>query len=178
MKKFLAGVSILFLASCGRYLSPIAPQELAPEKVKQLTATADASGVSFAWSSSTRDVRGKKLKSLEGYRIYRKEIDPAENEILSFDGWDQVAFIEDKHLAELLRRQEEARASGGIVRKVSAPDELKHFSFTDKDIKNGTIYAYRIIAVNQGGVESEDEQMVQVTYLGNDSIVDRFTLDD
>ncbi|MDZ4787199.1 MAG: hypothetical protein SGJ02_14090 [bacterium] len=166
--RFLSAFLLCFIA-CGRYVKPVPPEALAPEAVKDFQAVFAADGVSFNWKSSERDSRGKPLQSLEEYRIYRKELNLEDSSIFSREGYFLISTLGDKHLPLLLKLQMEARKDGKSPRNVQVPKDLLLFTFKDTGLIPGITYSYRIIGVNQNGVESDSDRVVKVLFNGNDS---------
>ena len=100
MNKFVALI-FCFLVGCGRYAPPLAPEALAPHAVEDLQTTAKSEGVYFAWTASRHDVRGRDLKSIDGYRIYRKEIFNKSDVIDPNVEYLLVTTIQDRHVEDL-----------------------------------------------------------------------------
>lgn len=168
IKKIIVLSTLFFLSSCGRYVDPVSPEIVAPEGVRALAVDADLTRVTFNFRSAQRDTRGKQLKSLDGYRIYKKEITEESPSIFKKDEYDLLTMINDDHLPELFALQDQARAEGRSPRRVRAPDAQTTFTFTDKNITPDRIFAYRIVGVNQNGVESNMERIVKVDLLDSE----------
>jgi hypothetical protein len=165
-------LALLSLTGCGRYVKAVAPEMMAPGAVKNFTVAPMPNGLLFAFESSDADVRGKALKSLEGYNLYRKELLNEETSIFKRDGYVLLTTIQDKHLLALTQLREQARAQGKNPSKVAAPAHLRTFSFKDTSLVEGKTYAYRLVGFNQNGVEAEVDRMVRVEYAGDASKVD------
>ncbi len=171
-KSKLVLIALLALTGCGRYVKAVAPEMMAPAPVKNFTVAPMTDGLLFAFESSDEDVRGKALKSLEGYNLYRKELVTAETSIFKRDGYVLLTTIQDKHLLALDQLREQARVQGRNPSKVVVPPQLRTFSFKDTSLVNGKIYAYRLVGFNQNGVEAEVDRMIRVEYAGDASKVD------
>jgi hypothetical protein len=108
---------------------------------------------------------------MDQYRVYRKAL-VKNADLLDPDvEYALVSTIEDRHLAELARLKEEARASGKPTRSVKVAPELKSFTFSDRALESGKRYAYQITPVNQGGEEGDPGQIVLVQFMGENSQV-------
>ncbi len=163
-----AGIS---LSSCGRYAPPVAPEKVAPEAVGALTVKGTLDGVAFTWRAPDSDQRGKSLTSLDGYRVYRKQLLTAKDAIDLQDNFAIVGSVADTAFAALTKAKDEAKAAGRPTRRVHISDDLKQFSFLDNGVKAGSTYLYKVVPYNQGGVEGESFQLVQVLWRGEASDV-------
>lgn len=159
------------VTACGRYRAPLAPEELAPAAVENLTVATTDKAVVFTWIASDKDRRGKELKSAEGYSIERKELAHRGDETDPTVEFEKLGFLKDSHVEVRERLREEARASGKIGRTVRAPEEQMKFTFTDSTPKSGTTYVYQIVPQNQGGTEGQVGQLVKVVFQGAQSTV-------
>lgn len=175
MKTNLSLVSIFFtlliLAGCGRYVPAVPPEMLAPEPVRNFAALAADDGILFSFQSSEKDARGKPLQSLEGYKLYRKLLTEEDMSLFKREGYELITLIEDNHLPVLQEMQDQARKEGRPTRRVVTPTELVSFSYKDSGLNPGATYAYRLIGVNQNGVEAEVERLVRVIFNGAQSEV-------
>ena len=158
-------VAVVGVCACGKYGPPIPPEALSPRPVQALNVSADTQGVKFTWTAPDADQRGKDLKSMDGYNVYRSEVDPlaapADRGKVSYE---LVGNIADKHIAELLRLQKEAIAAGKPTHKVKIDDALKHFEFLDKLVEQNKIYLYKVVPFNQDRVEGQFNQFVKVLF--------------
>lgn len=157
------------LVSCGRYLPPVPPETLAPAAVTELEVTADLQAVNFNWYASDRDQAGAELKTIEGYRIYRKDLEKPNDMVNEDIRYNLISTIEDIHLKELKKLKDAALEAGTPTRKVKVDENLKKFTFADSQVSPGRLYAYQIIPVNQGGVEGEANKIVKVLFRGTSS---------
>lgn len=167
-------ILVLVLSGCGKYGPPLAPEALAPRTVENLTASASLGQVQIEWQAPREDRRGEELKSIEGYEIYRIELladQPLPPYLALEELYEKIAFIPDSHIEERERLRREARAKNQPVRRVNVAPELLEFSFVDKELEGGRRYIYQIRPVNQGGVEGDFFDTVQVFYRGDMSEV-------
>lgn len=166
---FLSIALTLCLTGCGKYGRPEPPEAFAPAAVQSLEVSADTSGVNFKWKSPERDVKGRELRTMDGYRIYRKELQE-KGDLLNEDvEYEILSTTPDIHVAELKRLREEAREAGQITRKVKVDEALKKFEVSDKTVSPGRMYAYRVIPFNQGDTEGRAGKIVRVLYRGDSS---------
>jgi len=161
--------SALLSTGCGHYVAPVPPEMLAPAPVNNFTVAPMTDGILFAFTSSKEDARGKPLKSLEGYNLYRREFVEGEADVTKPIGYSKIATIKDDHLAELAKLQEQALAEGKNPNKIKAPAKFTSFTFKDTGLELGKAYAYRIVGVNQKGVEAEVDRLVKVDFKGDES---------
>lgn len=161
--------TLIFATGCGKYLPPLPPELLAPAPVDELQISADVQAVTFRWKAPERDERGESLKSINGYRIYRKDMAKATDLINEDIPYNLIGTVEDLHLQELSKLREAAIAEGRPASKVRVEDELKQFTFSDNQVIPGQLYAYQIVPFNQGDVEGTPDKIIRVLYRGTTS---------
>ena len=161
-KTFL--ILILSLAACGRYVQPLVPEVLAPKAPRALDVKGVENGVSFTWASPNEDRRGKELKDMEGYDVYRKEIKERGDETDPDVEFIKLTFIPDSSVEVRERMRQEARDAGRVGRRLQAPDSFTRFAYLDKDVLQGSTYLYKIVPTNQGGVEGAIGDYIKVIY--------------
>lgn len=174
----LATVVAVLVSACGRYGQPLPPESFSPAPVQSLEVVPAADGITLKWEAPNDDRRGKELKSLDGYRVYRTELStektkkkaPGEDEPEATDD-EPYGEVADGHIAVRDQLRRDARAQGKIGRRVDVPAESKKFEFKDTALIEGKSYAYRIVPVNQGGVEGALKKAIRVRYLGAESEV-------
>lgn len=168
---FFIAVGIMFciLSACGKYAPPYAPEDLSPQAVRDLTVTASTAGISFAWKAPENDQLGKELRSMDGYRVYRKVLQ-RDADLFNRDvEFEIVATIPDSHVIERERLREQAREEGKSTRRIKVPEELASFTWVDSSVRAGVVYAYKLTPVNQGGEKGLVEQIVRVAFRGDSS---------
>ncbi|RMG43099.1 MAG: hypothetical protein D6719_04495 [Candidatus Dadabacteria bacterium] len=162
----------LLLVACGKYGPPLAPEYFSPMPVENLQVSASLDGVSFRWEAPSSDLRGKDLRSIDGYKIYKTEISKSKREDSPAVKKEHLlAVIPDTHLEELSQRRKKVLAQGGSARKLKPLDQLIHFEYTDKQVKPGELYLYKIVPFNQGNVEGAAGTLVKVLFRGDSSEV-------
>ena len=183
LKRVWLSLFLLFLAccGCGKYAPPYTPEILAPRPVEELNVVPKLEGVSFEWLAPSLDGRGKALKSMDGYLVYRKQIEK-ESDIVDDDvEFEMLEAIEDNHLDVLEQRKEEARKEGKPTRRVKVEREFREFSYTDLEVEPGRSYVYKIVPFNQGDVEGQYTHLIRIAFRGEASQVrflDQSSLDE
>jgi len=160
----------LLLFGCGKYGPPLAPEVLAPQAVQNLRASAVLGEVRIQWESPQRDRRGRELKFIDGYDIYRAELladQPMPSFLAINELYSKVAFMPDNHIEQRERLRAEARELGQPLRRIRVDPELMSFVFVDRALEGGRRYIYQVRPVNQGGVEGQVLQTVEVFYRGD-----------
>jgi len=172
----LAGLLLVMgLAGCGKFGPPLAPEVMAPAEVRDLQVTPAHDGVTFSWRSPTSDRRGRELKALGGYHVYRRSLGESGPEDFTL-----ITSIEDNHIAARDALRAEARKAGQPVRRIQADAALTSFRFTDTGVVPGAVYLYRVVPFNQGDIEGGQRRMVRIVFRGESSevaFVDSSTLD-
>ena len=175
---FLTG--LVLLGACGRYLPPVPPEKVAPATIQFISGTGDGEGFTLTWKAPDTDAQGKKLKDIEGYRIYRTEMSNLrdrgeEKQELDFA---LLATVPDSHIDELRRLQADAEREGRIVRKVKIDEIKKQFSYKDKGVSTGKVYLFKVVPINNGGVEGVVQSLFRVTFNGPQSSVEQIAVSD
>jgi len=163
---------LLLLLGCGRMGRPFIPEELSAKSVRELIVTPQKTGITFEWKAPTEDVKGRPLRSLDGYAVMRVEVDAT----TSLDP-DQLEFkpvevVQDKYLAQLKAEQKRAIVEGIPLRKVQIAENFTRHSYTDTNVESGKRYLYQITAVNQNGVYGASSQFVDLVFKGESTKVD------
>ncbi|NLF24630.1 MAG: hypothetical protein GX589_03115 [Deltaproteobacteria bacterium] len=171
MRAVFACIFLVTFLGCGRYGPPLPPEEFSPRAVQDLKVVPGLQGVDFAWSAPSSDRRGKELKEIEGYRVYRKEIVKRSDILDDSVSFELLTSIPDSHLEVLEDLRIEARKQGQIGRKVTLDDHLLDFKYSDQTVVPGVTYLYKIVPYNQGGVEGEFLGYVKIVFRGESSEV-------
>lgn len=148
--------SIIFIAltllACGRYSKPIAPEYAAPKAITLIDSKFESGNLTLKWQGPDRDIRGKDLRSLDAYLIYRRTGADKEFELLG-----EVA---DTHLKKL----QEARAQLKLEGKSGKQARVENvYEYTDRELREGTSYIYKIVAVNQRKTHGQVLELYQLT---------------
>lgn len=168
----LFGIVVLCVG-CGRYAPPISPEFVAPSPVENLEVTADEQSVSFAWTASDRDQRGKELTDSGLFRIERAILDEDQSVVDIQDDFVVIGMLDDKHVEIRDALRSAARREGKIGRRIEAPSESMSFLYRDAPLDQDTVYVYQIVPVNQGGVRGGVREYIRVLFKGVDSMVTR-----
>lgn len=172
MRKFLLALYLLLtVASCGRYGDPLTPESYSPSEVRNLVVTADALAVNFKWSAPKKDQRGKELEQIDGYAIYRKQVDNFERLLDDDARFEKIGFVQDLHIQERDKLRAEARKVGKVARRIEVEPEKMDFVFADTTVKPGLNYIYKITPVSQIEVEGLVKSYVKLRFLGAASTV-------
>lgn len=163
---------LLSLQSCGKFGPPLAPEALSPRAVEQLQITSSLEGVKFAWKAPSSDQRGRDLRSLDGYRIYRAAAPAADGGRLPQESdYRLLAELEDRHIEDLLKRKTLALEQNQPQSRVKPDGALMQFEYTDRDVQRQQKYYYRIVPFNQGDVEGQVRQIIRLAFNAENSDV-------
>jgi len=141
---------LLTLSACGRKGPPKPPEDFAPNPVLNLNVEGSTSGVKLTWETPPidPDKDEEDLKALAGFVINRS---PYSKE--GKDNFDQIGKLEVKLATDT------------------------KFSFIDEKVEPGKIYNYQVRPFNVDRVNGEPGQTLRVTYLGENSRVERIILE-
>ncbi len=125
-------------ASCGRKTEPLTPPSPRPEAVKNVTVVARDAVAFLSWPVPTKNVEGKSMSASEilGFRVVRAELESDKRK-------PRYKVIADIDMA----KPEPAEVRGGKV------------YWSDRNIRYGVVYSYRVRAVStRGGVSQYSEE--------------------
>ncbi len=71
---FLLGAFLLLVNGCGYKNTPIPPESVVPQPVRDLAYRLDANGVQLSWSYPQKTISGKALDDISSFDLYRAEI--------------------------------------------------------------------------------------------------------
>ncbi len=136
---------ILVLAvSCGRKTEPLTPDSPRPEAVKVIKAVARDDVAFLSWRVPTKNVEGKDMNpaEIQGFRIYRAEMGES-------------------------RKKPRYKEIADIAMANPAPAEVRAGTvfWSDKRLKYGQVYSYRIRATSARGGSSPQSEEVRVVPL-------------
>lgn len=142
---FLSLALILTIqTACGRKTDPLIPASPRPEAVKDVRIVARDSAAFLSWAIPTRNVEGKEMdpQEIAGFRVFRAEME-RDNKKARFK---QVAEIE---------------------RSNPAPAEIRdgRVFWSDRNLRYGHAYAYRIRAFSAAGGLSQASDEVRIAPL-------------
>lgn len=137
-------LSLTLSVSCGRKTEPLTPQSPRPEAVKDIKAVARDAVAFLSWRVPTKNVEGKDMNPAEilGFRIYRAEIGDS-------------------------RKKLRYREIADITMVNPAPAEVRAGTvfWSDKNLRYGQVYSYRIRATSARGGASQQSDEVRVAPL-------------
>ena len=185
-RTLLVSLLLCSLVGCGKYGRPLPPEVFGPAEVTDLAARNEGAGLLLSWRAPSKDVRSRELKSIDGYRVVRAALpvgdigsaDPGQEQAKGAVSFGQSAFIEDTHLTVLGKLRDAARAEGRNPRHVKGDPALTRFTFIDTTVKPGETYLYKVVPVNQGGIEGLVREGVRVTFQRGESTISSVPLSD
>ena len=132
----------MLLAGCGRKGPPRAPELLAPAAITDLTARAGESGIRLEWSRPRVALDGRKLTDLAAFVVLRKGTRADCLECRAVYQERTVIDVDDE--GRFFKRSE--------------------YDYTDRDLRAGTVYRYRILARLSDGSASGPSNEVSVAW--------------
>lgn len=140
MKKFLfllISLSLL-IAGCGKRGPLVAPEALVPAPVKDLRVEQKGNRYQVCWSAPGKEEWGGPLTDLAGFRVFRREVLPPEEDCETCPtAYRQVKTVDPEYLQDVLR-------FGSL------------YCFFDNGLTDGKTYQYKVISVDAEGSESKD----------------------
>ena len=129
-------------AGCGRKGPPRVPELLAPAAVADLTARVEDRGIRLGWSRPRVALDGRKLTDLAAFVVLRKSTRADCLECGS--GYEERAVIDVEDKGRFLKRSE--------------------YDYTDRDLRAGTVYRYRVLARLSDGSASGPSNEVSIEW--------------
>ena len=133
---------VLLAAGCGRKGPPRVPELLAPAAIADLTARVEDRGIRLGWSRPRVALDGRKLTGLTAFVVLRKSTRADCLECGS--GYEERAIIDVEDEGRFLKR------SG--------------YDYTDRDLRAGTVYRYRVLARLADGSASGPSNEVSIEW--------------
>jgi fibronectin type 3 domain-containing protein len=137
-------LTLTLSVSCGRKTEPLTPQSPRPEAVKGIKAIVRDNVAFLSWRMPTKNVEGKDMNPAEilGFRIYRAEIGDS-------------------------RKKLRYREIANITMANPAPAEVRAGTvfWSDKNLRYGQVYSYRVRATSARGGASQQSDEVRVAPL-------------
>lgn len=159
------------LGGCGRYTVPLPPEHLSPAAVEFQEITAAEAGITLNWLAPTKDNRGKRLDELNGYVVYRKELNNAASAVDPAVPFSEVQRVDDSSIARLEKKKEEAVRAGTPVRRVSLSGDERRVSVTDVSVTPGHTYLYKVVPFSFDGVDGGYDRLIRVVFTGSGSSI-------
>ena len=166
---FLLFLLVFNLSACGKYGPPLPPEAFSPRAIEDLQVSSKVSGVKFSWRSPSLDLQGEELEDLDGYFIFRRVAKNSAALVMDEEEFDEIARLEDVSVSEREERREVAREEGLPTRKISSKPELEYFEYLDEGLTPGVTYIYKIVPFNQGEVEGQVTQLIEIFFRGSSS---------
>lgn len=133
MMLFILLVAAASLAACGKKGQLVPPEALVPAPATDLQVRQQGDGFRISWVAPGKEERGRPLRDLAGFRLYRHEVLPPGEDCLACpESWLLVRNIDLEYLRDVQR-------SGD------------RFSCVDRDVRTGTSYRYSVTAVSRRG---------------------------
>lgn len=142
----VTGIVMLAMAmvGCGKKARPIPKDVTVPRAVKEFKIAKADRRIQLSWEAPTKDLKGRKLKNLAGYKVLRKIIKPGSNDCIDCpSGFDVVAVLDLDHPVNF-------REKGDVV------------VWEDGDVKKKGIYVYRVVPFNKDGYDGAISGYVSV----------------
>jgi fibronectin type 3 domain-containing protein len=124
--------------ACGRKTPPLVPESPRPEAVKDIKAVTRDTIAFLSWPMPTRNIEGKNMgqADIQGFRVYRAEI-----------GRDRKRLRYKLFVEIDMANPAPATVRNGTI------------FWTDRNLKHGQVYGYRIRAVSiRGGVSTWSDE--------------------
>jgi predicted small lipoprotein YifL len=144
MKKTLLLLSVLVLLSaCGKRGPLVAPETLVPAPIKDLKVEQKGNRFQVCWSAPGREEWGGPLTDLAGFRVFRREVLPPDEDCETCpSAYRQVKTVDPEYLRDVLRY-------GSL------------YCFFDTELTDGKTYQYKVISVDAEGASSQDSNKVR-----------------
>jgi len=133
----VAGLAVFLIVSggCGKKARPIPMDAFVPRAVENLKIQKVEKGIRLSWDEPEKDLRGRKLKDLVGYKVLKKFIGPGSD--LCEDcpaGFKVTATLE-------IDNPKDFHLEGATI------------VWIDRDVKKTGKYIYRIVPFNKNGYD-------------------------
>ncbi len=134
----LVGVS----AGCGKRGAPRAPELVAPAAVTDLTARVEESGIRLGWSRPRVALDGRELKDLAAFVVLRKSTRADCPECR--DPYRERAVVSVEDQGRFFKQTE--------------------YGYTDRELRAGMVYRYRVLARLSDGSASGSSNEVSIEW--------------
>lgn len=125
----------LVMAGCGKKMRPIPKDATVPRAVKELRAVKTGPVIRLSWEAPVKDLKGRKLHNLAGYKVLRKVIKPGSNDCIDCPGgFTQVAVLDLDHPVNFREK-----------------DDMAYWE--DRDLLKKGVYVYRVVPFNKDGYD-------------------------
>ena len=142
---FVTTVVLLLASGCGKKGPLIPPEAFIPAPVSDLRVIQKGENFLVSWSIPDRDEGGRELRNLAGFRLFRREVLPPDQDCEACS--DAYRVVKDIDL-EYLR---DARRSGDRI-------------FTSETgVMDGTTYQYKVVSYLKDGTPSRESNRFRLT---------------
>lgn len=122
----------LALAGCGVKGRPIPPEMERPEKIADLTASADADGIRLTWQRPERYSRGGRMRDLAGFIIMRAQPGQSFEPLVRLPVTDRERF-----------------------------QKVRKFEYIDAATETGRVYRYEVVSLTEDETRGEPSNVVE-----------------
>jgi len=145
MRRILVALVIITLfAGCGKKGVLISPEALLPAPVNDLRAAQMGESFQLSWSIPTQEERGRALKDLAGFRLFKREVLPPEEDCESCpNAYRLLKSVDMEYLQDV-------RLSGGRL------------FFKEADVIAGTTCQYKVVSFRKDGTSSRDSNKARL----------------
>lgn len=148
MKKTLFLIGIFFLlAACGKKGPLVPPEAFVPAPIADLKTEQRGNGFLVCWSPPGKEESGKSLKNLAGFRVFKREVLPPDEDCEECPTAYRLLRTID------LEYPQDVRRSGN------------RYCFTDSDLVEGKTYQYKVVSLEKDGAASRDSNKARRKYL-------------
>jgi predicted small lipoprotein YifL len=120
------------IAGCGVKGSPLPPEAVRPERITDLSATADKDGIRLSWGRPERSVSGRTIRDLTGFMVMRAQDD---------EPWRQVGEVK---VTDRERFQ-----------------KVHRFEYLDAATELGGTYRYEVVSSTENGERSDASNLIE-----------------
>ena len=165
---------VLVAIGCGRKNSPKPPEDFAPDPVLNFNIVGNVNGVLLSWEAAAvdPDKDDEDVKELGGFSIQKSPY--SKNDDTDFD---EIGVVTPDQGVAVAATPTPAAAATAAPVGAPVADNTVSYSFLDKDVKPGMIYNYQVLPKNTDGVKGEAGQTLRATFLGENSRIERITLE-
>ncbi len=145
MRRILFALVIITLfAGCGRKGALISPEAQLPAPVNNLRAEQRGESFQLSWSVPTQEERGRALKDLAGFRLFKREVLPPDEDCESCpNAYRLLKSVDMDYLQDV-------RLSGGRL------------FLKDTDVITGTTFQYKVVSFRKDGTPSRDSNKARL----------------
>ena len=134
----------IVIVGCGKKMRPIPKDATVPRAVKAFKLEKAGNVIRLTWEEPEKDLKGRKLKNLAGYKVLRKIIKPGSNDCIDCpSGFAEVAVLDRDHPVNF-------KVQDDVV------------EWEDRDLSKKGMYVYRVVPFNKDGYDGAISGYVSV----------------